>query len=376
MSNILDYLKLRGDVPMSVDPFNEVDNLVLSEIAYTKLDGIVPGPEHLLKRINIKDASDLFFFFFYMSELAPDNNGATANAPNVLKEAAASRRFGKTKIFSYVNHIDVDSKVQFSAMSFILPDHSIYVAYRGTDHTIVGWQEDFNMSYLDATPGQKQAADYLNRIAKFTLRPIHVGGHSKGGNFAVYAAAFSSNRSMKKIRDVWSNDGPGFNHSIADTKEYRNILPKVRSVVPEHSIIGMIMENAYSHEIVKSDAAGILQHDPMSWQVQGNRFETTDQLDKDSILFGDILRSWLKGLDKETRKEFVSILFSSLSYGGKRTTDELELSKHQTLLNMWNAMRELPPEKQELFRDVMMKLAKSWGETMFLNLKEKWFGNR
>jgi hypothetical protein len=114
----------------------------------------------------------------------------------------------------------------------------------------------------------------------------------------------------------------------------------------------------------------------MSWQVQGNRFETTDQLDKDSILFGDILRSWLKGLDKETRKEFVSILFSSLSYGGKRTTDELELSKHQTLLNMWNAMRELPPEKQELFRDVMMKLAKSWGETMFLNLKEKWFGNR
>ena len=376
MSNILDYLKLRGDVPMSVDPFNEVDNLVLSEIAYTKLDGIVPGPEHLLKRINIKDASDLFFATHSMSELVPDNNGATANAPNVLKEAAASRRFGKTKIFSYVNHIDVDSKVQFSAMSFILPDHSIYVAYRGTDHTIVGWQEDFNMSYLDATPGQKQAADYLNRIAKFTLRPIHVGGHSKGGNFAVYAAAFSSNRSMKKIRDVWSNDGPGFNHSIADTEEYRNILPKVRSVVPEHSIIGMIMENAYSHEIVKSDAAGILQHDPMSWQVQGNRFETTDQLDKDSILFGDILRSWLKGLDKETRKEFVSILFSSLSYGGKRTTDELELSKHQTLLNMWNAMRELPPEKQELFRDVMMKLAKSWGETMFLNLKEKWFGNR
>ena len=376
MSNILDYLKLRGDVPMSVDPFNEVDNLVLSEIAYTKLDGIVPGPEHLLKRINIKDASDLFFATHSKSELAPDNNGATANAPNVLKEAAASRRFGKTKIFSYVNHIDVDSKVQFSAMSFILPDHSIYVAYRGTDHTIVGWQEDFNMSYLDATPGQKQAADYLNRIAKFTLRPIHVGGHSKGGNFAVYAAAFSSNRSMKKIRDVRSNDGPGFNHSIADTEEYRNILPKVRSVVPEHSIIGMIMENAYSHEIVKSDAAGILQHDPMSWQVQGNRFETTDQLDKDSILFGDILRSWLKGLDKETRKEFVSILFSSLSYGGKRTTDELELSKHQTLLNMWNAMRELPPEKQELFRDVMMKLAKSWGETMFLNLKEKWFGNR
>ena len=371
MSNILDYLKLRGDVPMSVDPFNEVDNLVLSEIAYTKLDGIVPGPEHLLKRINIKDASDLFFATHSKSELAPDNNGATANAPNVLKEAAASRRFGKTKIFSYVNHIDVDSKVQFSAMCFHLPDHTRYIAFRGTDHTIVGWKEDFNMSFLTRTPGQERAARYVTEIGSNPFHKLRIGGHSKGGNFAIYGAAFCKETVKKRIIEVYSNDGPGFRDEITNTKEYQQIIPKVYSIVPEHSIVSMILNNACSPKIIKSNATGLMQHDALSWQIYGNRFIEVDDFGEDSKVFDATLRNWLLGISDEERSEFVDILFAGLTYDGTSTTDELKMSKKKTLENIAKAVSELTLEKQALFGSVLVKLGKAWGEALYRQWKNK-----
>ncbi|MDD6351235.1 MAG: DUF2974 domain-containing protein [Lachnospiraceae bacterium] len=373
MANIMDYLEWRDDVTMRTDPFNEVDNLVLSEISYTNLDGIVPSPESG-KKITIQEAARLFFERHDPSELDTDKNGATANAPLFLKKASETRRFGRTKLFAYVNEIDQETEVQFSAVSFILPDHSIYIAFRGTDHTLVGWQEDFNMSYMDATPGQKQAAAYISQIGHFTLRKIHVGGHSKGGNFAVYGAAFADPKVQKKISDVWSNDGPGFNKAIASLEKFKAILPKVHSIVPEHSIIGMIMENAYQHKIVKSNATGLLQHDPTSWQVERNHFREAEKLSDQSLLFDETMRRWLDGIDSETRKEFIAILFQSLAYGGKTTTDEVELSKPKTLSNMMSVIRSYPADKQRLFGWVLAKLAKSWGTTMIDNFKRKWTG--
>lgn len=373
MANIMDYLNWRNDVTMQVDPFNEVDNLILSEIAYSNLDGIVPSPESR-RKISIQEASRLFFKRHDPSELSTDKNGATANAPLFLKKASETRRFQKTKLFAYVNEIDEETEIQFSAVSFLLPDHSIYIAFRGTDHTLVGWQEDFNMSYLDATPGQKQAVSYINRIGRFTFRKIRVGGHSKGGNFAVYGSAFSDPKVQRKISDVWSNDGPGFNEAIASLQKFKSILPKVHSIVPEHSIVGMIMENAYHHKIVKSNATGLLQHDPTSWQVSGNQFAEAEKLSDQSLIFDETLRRWLDGLNSDTRKEFIAILFQSLAYGGKTTTDEVELSKPKTYANMIAVIRTLPPEKQRLFGGVLAKLAKSWGSIMIDNLKRKWTG--
>ncbi len=364
MSNIMDYLDWRGDIPFSVSPFNEVDNLILAEISYTQFEGIVPG---IGKRtsISIEEAAEKFFELHSEEEFETDEHSSVMKAPLMLKKAAESVRFHKTKLSCYVNEIDIETQVQFSAVLFSLPDHTHYAAFRGTDHTIVGWKEDFNMSFLSRTPGQDRARRYLNDIGGWPFRRLRVGGHSKGGNFAVYGSTFADDAVKRRIIEVYSNDGPGFRPEVTESPEYQELLPKIHSIVPEHSIVGMILENAYEHKIVDSDASGLMQHDAMSWQVKGNSFVEVDSLGEDSKIFDETLRNWLEGIEDDKRSEFVDIVFDALTYDGSTTTEELKLSYTKTMSNMMKSIRNLPPEKQELFGDVLVRLAKSGAHSIW-----------
>lgn len=370
MANMMDYLDWRGDIPFSKDPFNEVDNLVLSEIAYTDFEGIVPAPGHF-KSIRLKDASKRFFELHSEEELLRPEAPTISKAPFLMKKAAESKRFSNIRISAYVNEIETESQVQFSAMCFHLPDHTRYIAFRGTDHTIVGWKEDFNMSFLTRTPGQERAARYVTEIGSNPFHKLRIGGHSKGGNFAVYGAAFCKETVKKRIIEVYSNDGPGFRDEITNTKEYQQIIPKVYSIVPEHSIVSMILNNACSPKIIKSNATGLMQHDALSWQIYGNRFIEVDDFGEDSKVFDATLRNWLLGISDEERSEFVDILFAGLTYDGTSTTDELKMSKKKTLENIAKAVSELTLEKQALFGSVLVKLGKAWGEALYRQWKNK-----
>jgi len=363
MANMLDYLAWRGDVSFSYSPFNEVDNLILSEMAYVPFEGIVPNPSSG-NGISIEDASEIFFSKHTEEEFIELEAGSIAKAPLVLKKAAESQRFSGTKLSCYVNEIDRDTQVQFSAVCFHLPDHTVYVAFRGTDHTIVGWKEDFNMSFLSKTPGQERAAFYLNQIGAFPFRKLRVGGHSKGGNFAVYGSVFCNDKVRKKILAIYSNDGPGFQSEILNQPSYAEMLPKIYSIVPEHTIVGMILENAYSHKIIKSTGIGLMQHDALTWQVCGKEFVEVTQLGEDSKIFSETLRSWLSEIDTDCREEFVDILFNALTYDGAETTEELQISYSKTLNSMRKAIKNLPKEKQGRFMDALMKLAKSFGNVV------------
>jgi hypothetical protein len=369
MPNMMDYLEWRGDISFSVDHFNEVDNLILSELAYVPFEGIVSDSG---EKVRIKDASDRFFEMHDESSLTAANAPAVAKAPLLMRKAANTKRFQGLRIYNYVNEVDESSKLQFAAMTFILPDHSLYVAFRGTDHTIVGWEEDFNMSFLNRTPGQMCAIKYINMISKHSLRRMRVGGHSKGGNFAVYGSAFADSLAREKIMEVYSNDGPGFRPEVIESVEYKAILPKVVSIVPEHTIVSQIMESAYKKKIVKSSETGLMQHDAMSWQVMGNRFVEASSLGEDSKIFDHTLRKWISGFDDETRSQFVSILFEGLTYDGSNTTEDL---KEKTRLQRLNTMRkrvsELPVEKQKLFGAVLIKLATSYASVMMDEWKKR-----
>ena len=228
MSNIFDYLEFRGDIPLEREPFNEVDNLVLSELAYVSFEGIVPCDG---SAVPVADVRDAFFAVHPREEIREDSNHIV-RAPLLLDGMASGRRFGTAEIMGYADIVDTDEMVQMSAVTFLLSDGTAYVAFRGTDSTVVGWKEDFNMSWLPETEGQRRAVWYLNETGKRLDRPLRVGGHSKGGNFAVYASAFCDSRIRDRIREVYTNDGPGFRPEVMETKEYRSVLPKVISIVP------------------------------------------------------------------------------------------------------------------------------------------------
>ena len=369
MANISDYLDWRGDIPMSVDPFNEVDNLVLAELAYTDFADIVPPPSKEHQYVTLQDACEMFFSM-YSEEENMEKNSTTKVAPFLMKKMIKSKRFESILLMDYVNEIDEENQTQFSVISFLLPDDTIFVSFRGTDNTIVGWKEDFNMSFLYQTQGQIRAARYLDDWFGDTTKKLRLGGHSKGGNFAVYAAAFCHPRIQERIVQVYSNDGPGFLKKITEQPQYQKMLPKVISTIPESSIVGMLLENELDHRVVKSSQSGAMQHDAMSWEVLGNHFVFAENLAESSIMLDKTLKNWIYGLEPEEREEFVNILFDTLQSTGATTLDELVANKMAMMNNISKTLSELSPEKQQVLRDVIKRFAYSSGETIADNVQE------
>lgn len=370
MANISDYLDWRGDIPMSVDPFNEVDNLVLAELAYTDFADIVPPPSKEHQYVTLQDACEMFFSMYSEEEIM-EKNSTTKVAPFLMKKMIKSKRFESMLLMDYVNEIDEENQTQFSVISFLLPDDTIFVSFRGTDNTIVGWKEDFNMSFLYQTQGQIRAARYLDDWFGDTTPKLRLGGHSKGGNFAVYAAAFCHPRIQERIVQVYSNDGPGFLKKITEQPQYQKMLPKVISTIPESSIVGMLLENELDHRVVKSSQSGAMQHDAMSWEVLGNHFVFAENLAESSIMLDKTLKNWIYGLEPEEREEFVNILFDTLQSTGATTLDELVANKMAMMNNISKTLSELSPEKQQVLRDVIKRFAYSSGETIADNVQER-----
>lgn len=350
MAEILDYLDWRGDITLAEKGLNEVDSLILSELAYADMDGIAPTPEQD-GTITVAEVWERY------QAKGTDQSYLVNNPKRLLERAAASQRFGSLPLGRYVNEVDQKREIQFSAVTFYLPDGACYVAYRGTDNTIVGWREDFNICYLDETPGQGQAVAYLNRIGGETDCPLWVGGHSKGGNLAIFAAAFCAPEVRERIRRVYSNDGPGFNPTVVGTEEYRSILPKVDLILPESSLVGILLTNDAERRVIKSSVNGPLQHDPYTWQVMGTAFVPADGLSNTSLYMNEALSKWIGGLNEEQKKTLISAVFDSLDASGAQTLAEMNANRWVSFNAVLKAVREMDPGMQKEVRDILMSLA-------------------
>ncbi|MCR5785197.1 MAG: DUF2974 domain-containing protein [Eubacterium sp.] len=361
MANIEEYIKWRGDITFRERPFNEVDNLIFSEIAYVDLDDVIPqrGSKDAM---SMEEAAEIYFSKHTDEELLARNT-VTKMAPFLFREAAKSNRFKNVGLGGFVNLIDETTDTQFAVMVFTIPDRSVYIAFRGTDDTIVGWKEDFIFSVSSATRGQKMAADYLNHFG-LERRKIRVGGHSKGGNFAVYASAFCNPRIRKKIFEIYSNDGPGFIKDITETDEYKEILPKIKSIVPESSVIGMLLNNEYDHKVIKSSGNMAHQHDPLSWEVLGESFVLAESLSESSSLLDTAITNWISSFDDSEKEEFINTLFNTFSSTGATTFEELQKNIPGNLVEMFKNISSLPKEEQLNFGKVIGGLIKSGADAI------------
>ncbi len=356
MANMMDYLAWRGDLSFAASEFNEVDSLILSQLVYVDLDGIVPG-SGTRESISLSEASESYWKTHDREEIL-SRVSMTKSAPFVMKKMAKTRRFSKLRLWGYVNDINDEEQSQFSVMCVTFPDGTLYVAFRGTDNTITGWREDFNMGYLSETPGQLKAVEYLNRMAADAEKVI-VGGHSKGGNFAVYASVKCRPDIQEKIVRVYSNDGPGFQRSMVESPEYQRMLPKIETILPESSIVGMLLEHQESYRVVRSSHSGIQQHDAMSWEVLGNSFVYVEEVAAQSVLLDETMKAWLYQLDWEEREQIVDTVFGMLEAANIRTLEDFYRSKWKKIQELLRAKSRLPEERQKLFAKALRLL---WSE--------------
>lgn len=311
MDNILSYLTWRGDLTFEQSPFNEVDNLILAQLAYTDFCGIVPecGKNEW---ILLKDA---------IRETRPMRSFLQDGAEEFLEKLAKSPRFSESRLCCYADVIDHDREMtQFAALHIGLSDGTVYVAFRGTDTTIVGWREDFCMSF-QIVPAQRRAVEYLDRTLSDGAGSdcqYRIGGHSKGGNLAVYAAMMCREEVRRKIVAIYCNDGPGLCDAMIDMARYEKIRGRIQKIVPEFSVIGQLFTREEECRIVRSSGNGILQHDPMTWIVERNGFVRAEHLSRECRLYNHIFDQWLEEVDMEHRRSFVGDFFGALTAGGAK----------------------------------------------------------
>lgn len=368
MANMMDYLDWRGDLTFEVSAFNEVDNLILAQLVYVDFEGIVPGIDSD-DSIRLKDASDIFWSRNDAEEILA-RVSMTKSAPFVMERMAKTERFADIRLSKYVNDISNEEQSQFSVVRVTLPDDSVYVAFSGTDNTIVGWHENFNMGYLLETPGQLKAVDYLNRVVTQEQRVLRVGGHSKGGNLAVYAAVNCEPEIQKRIVDVYSNDGPGFRQEVVESEKYQKILPRIKTILPESSIVGMLLEHQESFEVVKSSQSGIQQHDATSWEVLGTSFVYVNQVAAQSLMVDKTMKAWLYQLDGEERQAIVDTVFSMLEEADIQTVDDFYNSKWKKVQELLKAKSKLPEETQKLFSKALKLLWSEGNKTVRKTVKQ------
>ena len=369
MANILDYLDWRGDLTFDQAPFNEVDNLLLSQLVYVDLAGIVPGPESR-EKIRVAEASRIFFATHDEQKIL-EKVSMTKTAMYVLKKMAESERYKDALLGGYVNDISIEEQSQFAVLCVYLGDRSLFVAFSGTDDTIVGWRENFNMGYLEATPGQRKAVDYLNRMVGIGQWRVRVGGHSKGGNLAVYASVHCRPIIKRKIISVYSNDGPGFSQTMVDSEAYQEMVPKIRTIIPESSIVGLLLEHEEEFQVVKSTNVGVGQHDAMSWEVLGTHFVYTDKVAEQSLLLDETMKTWLVELDAAQREIIVDAIFKMLDELNIRTVDDFTHLKFTDLQEANKLRKNLPPETQELLGHALRLLVKTGKTAVEEYVREK-----
>ena len=350
MANVCDYVKWRGDLNLEQSEFNEIDNLILSRFSYFPFDNIIKENEivtikELSERFKKQDVSKLPILWKDDIDLFP-----------LMGE---SKRYGEMNATKYVNKIDVEQEKQFSAITVLMPDNTIFVSYRGTDNTIVGWKEDLNMSFKSHIASQISAKKYLEMIAgEYPDKKIRIGGHSKGGNIAVYAATFVSNEIKDRIMNVDNNDGPGFCDDVIETPEYQEMIKKVHTYIPQSSVIGRLMNHREKYTVVESVQKGIMQHDLYSWEVLGKEFVTLEEVTNGSEFVDKTIKEWLENVEPAKREQVIDVVFDILNTTDAQTMKELKNNWFSSAKTMMASYKNIDKDTKDMIWQTLNELFK------------------
>ena len=359
MANILDYLDWRGDLPFSASPFNSVDALILAELSYFPAEGIVS--DGMDKTVTLAELRDRFD-----GDKVPQETRIVSYEQDVelVGKLADSHRFDGMRICGYVNKVDYAKDLQFAALTCIFENFT-YVAFRGTDSTLAGWKEDMNFSFMQETASQSMAVKYITENFSDNKDVLVFGGHSKGGNLAIYSAAFCDEAIRKRVRAIFAFDSPGFIEEVAASKEYLAVTDRVISVIPRSSLVGQLLSGSTENRIVKSSASGLAQHIAYSWQVNRSGFEYAEELSKLGVFVNKTMTGWISSLDESERHGFVDAVFAVLEAAESETFNELSSNKRKSFAAILKALKRLPPEQRNAAKKALSQLA-SYGKRAFI----------
>ena len=355
MKNMLDYIKEFGHVSFEERAFSEIDALVLTELEYLPLEKVVPSDENGENFVTVKEIAE--YMQEHKQELFDENPMMiTEERHEVSQVIADAPRFQSLKFFGVVSEWDKDTTKQFAAVTVEVEPSVRLVVFRGTDETLIGWKEDFLMTYSPLVAAQTDAKEYLAKQASLLDGDLMVSGHSKGGNLAIYAAATQEEDVQLRIVDIFCFDSPGLYRSVLETKGYQNIVPLAMRYIPQDSLVGLMLESEVPYVIVKSNATGAMQHSAMTWEIEDGQFIKMEKLTKNSQLNDQTFKKWTESVSDEELELFWNVFFELLFAAGIDTVNDLYGQFMHYVQEFLKATGEMDEEKREVLTRIALLL--------------------
>lgn len=355
MKNMLDYIKEFGHVSFEERAFSEIDALVLTELEYLPLEKVVPSDENGEDFVTVKEIAE--YMQEHKQELFDENPMMiTQERHEVSQVIADAPRFQSLKFFGVVSEWDKDTTKQFAAVTVEVEPSVRLVVFRGTDETLIGWKEDFLMTYSPLVAAQTDAKEYLAKQASLWSGDLMISGHSKGGNLAIYAAATQEEDVQLRIVDIFCFDSPGLYRSVLETKGYQNIVPLAMRYIPQDSLVGLMLESEVPYVIVKSNATGAMQHSAMTWEIEDGQFIKMEKLTKNSQLNDQTFKKWTESVSDEELELFWNVFFELLFNAGIDTVNDLYGQFMHYVQEFLKAAGEMDEEKRELLTRIALLL--------------------
>lgn len=352
--NICDYLEWRGDLNFDQAPFCEVDALVFSWLAYYEYE-ITFNRVNYSEGIFLKDVAQE-----HIRRRGPFKNInlklsiiPSVSATYLLEQASKTIRFGMVRVLEFNTVYDPENNIQFAAVTFETDSFTV-IAYRGTDDSIAGWREDFELSYSKSVPAQELALSYLQKgILTYLDKKMYICGHSKGGNLAMYAILHINADEAQNVRSIYNFDGPGLNQPLCTYANYETLKDKIITILPESSIVGLLLHHEQDYQIIASEMVGILQHNAIMWQVQGTRFVCAERFRDSSIIIKQTIQTWLESIEDNEKEEIIGILFGIIQDAGIHTLDDLNDDGIQKIIKaIQNALTLTAVQKRRILQIV------------------------
>lgn len=355
MKNMLDYIKEFGHVSFEERAFSEIDALVLTELEYLPLEKVVPSDENGENFVTVKEIAE--YMQEHKQELFDENPMMiTQERHEVSQVIADAPRFQSLKFFGVVSEWDKDTTKQFAAVTVEVEPSVRLVIFRGTDDTLIGWKEDFLMTYSPLVAAQTDAKEYLAKQASLWDGDLMISGHSKGGNLAIYAAATQVEDVQLRIVDIFCFDSPGLYRSVLETKGYQNIVPLAMRYIPQDSLVGLMLESEVPYVIVKSNATGAMQHSAMTWEIEDGQFIKMEKLTKNSQLNDQTFKKWTESVSDEELELFWNVFFELLFSVGIDTVNDLYGQFMHYVQEFLKAAGNMDEEKRELLTRIALLL--------------------
>ena len=348
--NLVDYVESQME-PFETAPFNLVDSLVLSQFVYLHFGDLVPGPSDNQEPVRIGDLLKAEQIPHMLENVRDPNSNH-----RLLLALGMSPRFRDIRMCCYSDRFDIAEQKQFAAVTYLLDDETAYLAYRGTDSTVVGWKEDFNMAFISPVPAQQEGVAYLNAVANRFPHAFMVGGHSKGGNIAVYSAMECHSSIQPRIVGIYSHDGPGFRDEVFTSEQYARMKAKIHKTLPQSSLVGMLLQHQEDYLVVESNQFWIMQHDPFSWVVNQGDFQYTQGLTGGAEHINTVINQWLSSLDDEKRELFITTFYSVIESMGVVNLSDFTEDWHKKAIAAIGAVRGIDAETKHFIFEAIKSL--------------------